>query len=129
MAKESRAVIQVIVAASAANSTRQSMGSKVGRPMMKQPTFDLETEEKYNELKNFRHSVMGCFLYCTLGPWNWRHKHSQLDVYIHLFTSFVTQAWGYKETFYGILKLWQMAGRKGCNQRTLWKGNSMERTL
>ena len=33
-------------------SARQSIGSKVGRPMMKQPIFTWNMEEKYNELKN-----------------------------------------------------------------------------
>ena len=33
-------------------STRQSIGAKIG-PVMKQPTFDWNTEDKYKELKNF----------------------------------------------------------------------------
>ena len=41
-------------------SERQSMGPKVG-PMMKQPRFDCDTEDKYNELKYFRLDVCNVF--------------------------------------------------------------------
>ena len=41
-------------------SARQSMGPKVG-PMMKQPTFNWDTEDKYSELKNFRLEVHNVF--------------------------------------------------------------------
>ena len=41
-------------------STGQHMGPKVG-PMMKQPTFDWDTEDKYNKLKNFRLEVYNFF--------------------------------------------------------------------
>ena len=34
-------------------SARQSMGSNIA-PMMKQPTFNWDTQDKYNKLKNFR---------------------------------------------------------------------------
>ena len=46
-----RAVIQAITAANMENSTRQSMGPKVSGPMMKQPTFSWDMEDKYNQLK------------------------------------------------------------------------------
>ena len=68
-------------------------------------------------------------LYHALGPWNWRHKHSKLDVYICLFTSSVSQAWGYEEIFMGYLNPYRWQEQNKCNQRTLWKGNSIERTL
>ena len=42
-----RAVIQAIAAANGDISTRQSMGLRVGRPMMKQVTFNLDKEDKY----------------------------------------------------------------------------------
>ena len=41
-------------------STRQIMASKIGK-MMKQPTFDWDTEDKYNELRNFRLEVYNVF--------------------------------------------------------------------
>ena len=41
-------------------STRQNMGPKVG-PMMKQPTFLWDNEDKYKELKNFRLEVYNVF--------------------------------------------------------------------
>ena len=36
------------------------MGPKVG-PIMKQPTFNWDTEDKYNELNNFRLEVYNVF--------------------------------------------------------------------
>ena len=53
--------IQVIAAANIENSTRQSVGPKVGGPVMKQPTFKMDTEDKYDELKNFRLKINGVF--------------------------------------------------------------------
>ena len=41
-------------------SAQQSLGTKIGA-MMKQPTFNWETEDKYNELKNFRLDVYTVF--------------------------------------------------------------------
>ena len=32
-------------------------GPKIGRPTMKQPTFNWEADDKYNELKTFRLEV------------------------------------------------------------------------
>ena len=41
-------------------SARQSMGCKV-QPMMKQPTFYWDTDDKYNELTNFRLGLYNVF--------------------------------------------------------------------
>ena len=41
-------------------STRQSMGPKTG-PMMNQPTFNWDTEDKYYDLKNFRLQLYNVF--------------------------------------------------------------------
>ena len=38
-------------------SPRQSIGPKIGA-MMKQPTFNWGTEDKYSELKNFKLQVI-----------------------------------------------------------------------
>ena len=46
-----RAAIQAIAEANAENSARQSMVPKVGGPMIKQPKFNWDMEDKYNELK------------------------------------------------------------------------------
>ena len=54
VAEAMRVVMQVTAAASVESSTRQSMGPKVGGPLMKQPTFNWDTEDKFNELKNFK---------------------------------------------------------------------------
>ena len=35
----------------------QNVGPRLGGPMVKQPTFNWETEDKFNELKNFRLQV------------------------------------------------------------------------
>ena len=56
-AKAMRAAIQAIAAPNAENSTRQSVEPKVGRLMMKQTTFNWDTEDTCNELKNFRSEV------------------------------------------------------------------------
>ena len=45
--------IQAIAAANKENSTRQSVGPKVGGPVKKLATFKMVTEDKYDELKNF----------------------------------------------------------------------------
>ena len=39
----------------------QNAGPRLGRPMMKQPTFNWEVKVKYNELKNFRLEVNNIF--------------------------------------------------------------------
>ena len=46
--------------ASKQTNARQSMGPKVG-PMIKQPTFNWDTEDKCNELKNFTLEVYNVF--------------------------------------------------------------------
>ena len=59
-----RAAIQAMVVAGA--ETIQNTGPRLGRPMMKQPTFNWEAEDKYNELKIFRLEVNYIFkLYST----------------------------------------------------------------
>ena len=42
-------------------SARQSMEPKVCRPMMKQSTFNWDTKDKYNKLKNFRLEINNVF--------------------------------------------------------------------
>ena len=61
VAKATQAMIQAIAAANAENNTRQSVGPKVGVPMMKHPTFNLDTKDKYSELKNFRLQINNIF--------------------------------------------------------------------
>ena len=39
----------------------QNEGPKVGRPIVKQHTFNWEAEDKYNELKNLRLEVNNIF--------------------------------------------------------------------
>ena len=56
-----RAVIQAITVANAENITRQSTKPKVGRPMMKQPILNWNTEDKYNEVRDFRLQVITIF--------------------------------------------------------------------
>ena len=57
MAEAARVAGQAMVVARAENSTRhertQNAGPRIGRPMMKQPTFNWKAKDKYNELKNF----------------------------------------------------------------------------
>ena len=66
MAKATRAVIHAIAAANAENSTKQSTGPKEEGPLMNQPTFNCDTDNKYNELKNFSLEVNNVFkLYNT----------------------------------------------------------------
>ena len=45
------------MAAATAESPQSTMGPKIGRPAMKQPSFNWETDDKYSELKNFRLEV------------------------------------------------------------------------
>ena len=53
VAEVTRAAIQAMAAAMAERP--QSMaGPKIGRPAMKQPTFNWEADDKYNYLKTFR---------------------------------------------------------------------------
>ena len=46
-------------------SAGQNIGPNIGT-MMKQPTFDWDTEDKYNELKNFRLEVYNVFKSCDM---------------------------------------------------------------
>ena len=61
--------VQVIAAAGAGNSMRhggiQNAGPKIGGPMMKQPTFNWEAEDKYNEFKNSRLELNNVTNYIT----------------------------------------------------------------
>ena len=54
-----RAAIQATAVARAERT--QNVEPRLGRPMMKQPTFNWEAENKYNELKNFRLEVNNIF--------------------------------------------------------------------
>ena len=56
---ETRAAIQAMAPAGAERT--QNVGPRLGRQMMKQPTFNWEAEDKYNELKNFRLEVNNTF--------------------------------------------------------------------
>ena len=55
VAEATRAAIQAMAVAGAERT--QNAGPRVGRPVMKQPTFNWEAGDKYNELKNFRWEV------------------------------------------------------------------------
>ena len=59
VAEEKRAAIQAMAVDRAERT--QNAGPTLGTPMMKQPTFNWEAEDKYNELKNFRLEV-NCIL-------------------------------------------------------------------
>ena len=52
MAEPARAAVHDMAVARAENITRhkvtQNMGPKIGRPLMKHPTFIWEAEDKYN---------------------------------------------------------------------------------
>ena len=39
----------------------QNVRPRLGGPMLKQPTFNLQAEDKYNEFKNFRLEVNNIF--------------------------------------------------------------------
>ena len=74
-ANTNEAVVQAVVEATrtaiqATAVTRtertQNLGLRLGGPIMKQPTFNCEAEDKYYELKNFRVEVNNIFeLYST----------------------------------------------------------------
>ena len=57
VAEAARVAVQAMAAAEAQDSTRhegtQNVGPKIGRVMLKQPTFNWEEEDKYNETKDF----------------------------------------------------------------------------
>ena len=55
MAVATRVAIQAI--ALTRPERTQNVGPRLGGPMMKEPTFNWEAEDKYNELKNFRLEV------------------------------------------------------------------------
>ena len=57
-----RMAIQTMTMASAKNNQRaQNMGSKIGSLLMRQPTFDWSSTDKYAELRNFRMEVKNMF--------------------------------------------------------------------
>ena len=39
----------------------QNVGPRLGRPVMKEPTFNWKAEDMYNELKNFRLDINNIF--------------------------------------------------------------------
>ena len=53
VAEATRVAIQA-VAVAAAERPQSMAGPKIGRPAMKQLTFNWEVEDKYRELKTFR---------------------------------------------------------------------------
>ena len=70
------------------------------------------------------HIVFGMFLYRALDSWNWRHQHSQLDVYTYLFFFLWPLDRGIQGDTHWLLIHWQMAekGLKGLSDKeTLWK--------
>ena len=56
VAEATRVAIQVMAAA-VTERPQNMAGPKIGRPAMKQPTFNWETEDKYSKLKTFRLEV------------------------------------------------------------------------
>ena len=54
-----RAAIQAMAVARAERT--QNVGPRVGRSMMKQPTFNWEVKDNYNELKIFRQYINSIF--------------------------------------------------------------------
>ena len=50
VAEATRAAIQAMAVA-AAERPQSTAGPKIGRPSMKQPTFNWEAEDEYNKLK------------------------------------------------------------------------------
>ena len=59
VAEATRAAIQAMAVAGAERT--QNAGPRLGRPMMKQPTFNWEVADKYIELANFRLEVNNTF--------------------------------------------------------------------
>ena len=59
VAEAARAKIQAIAAARAKRT--QNVGPRLLGPIMKQPTFNWEVKDKYNEFKNFRLVVYNIF--------------------------------------------------------------------
>ena len=58
--ESTRIVIQAMAAAATERS--QSVGPKIGRSVMKEPRFNWEGHDKYNEHKNFRLEVNNMFV-------------------------------------------------------------------
>ena len=56
VAEATRAAIQAMTAA-AVERPKSTAGPIIDRPAMKQPSFNLEADDKYNELKTFRLEV------------------------------------------------------------------------
>ena len=63
MAEATRAALQVMAATESERA--QNTGPRLGEPAMKQPNFNWETEDKYNELKSFRLEVNNIFKSCN----------------------------------------------------------------
>ena len=60
VAEVTRVAIQAMAAAAAAAAAKRpqsTVESKMGRPPMKQPSFNWEADDKYSKLKNFRLEV------------------------------------------------------------------------
>ena len=62
-AEATRAAVQAIAVAGAERP--QNVGPRLGRPVMKQPNFIWEAEDKYNTFKNFRLVVNNIFKLCS----------------------------------------------------------------
>ena len=56
VAEVTRVAIQAMAAA-AAERPQNVAGPKIGRPALKQPSFNWEADDKYSKLKNFRLEV------------------------------------------------------------------------
>ena len=56
VAEATRVAVQVMAAAIAERSW-SAVGTKIGRPAMKQPSFNWEKDDKYSKLRNFRLEV------------------------------------------------------------------------
>ena len=56
MAETTRVAIQAMAVATA-ERPQSAAGPKIGRPVMKQPTFNWEAEDKYSKLKTLRLEV------------------------------------------------------------------------
>ena len=60
VAEATRVAIQAMAAA-ATERPQSVVGPKIGRPVMKQPSFIWEADAKYSKLKNFRLEVNNTF--------------------------------------------------------------------
>ena len=56
--KAARVAIQTLYTAGAAR--RENVGSRMSGPIMKQPTFNWSSKDKYAELRNFKLKVKTC---------------------------------------------------------------------